>query len=47
MGTAPQTDTALDSRRNGGKKVPGPATAKRSRRVSRIINKKAQGKTAA
>ncbi len=46
--TAPQTDTALDAQsRGGGRKAAGPATAKRSKRVSAIISNKARGKAAA
>ncbi len=45
--TAPQTDTALDAVIQRGGKSRGPAKAKRSQRVSRIIEQKAQKRSAA
>jgi TAG lipase / steryl ester hydrolase / phospholipase A2 / LPA acyltransferase len=45
--TAPQTDAALDAKVQRGGKGRGPAKAKRSKRVSKIIEGKAQGKAVA
>jgi len=44
--TAPQTDTALNSPNRGTAKGRGPVMVKRGKRVSKIIEQKAQNRSA-